>query len=206
MYNRTGLPLPQEVTPAWAGALSALAKHYPFSEVVPRQGAFGIGVLSRHVLHHVEVLDLGHPSYPAILARLHAGERRLALLAAHPPPPVADALFAARNDQLRELAGLIHGIASPKVLVGDLNTSPWSPYFSRLLRQSGLANARDGFGILPTWPSFFRPAMIPIDHCLISPGVGVKHMTTGPDIGSDHLPVIIDLLVERAGPPAAVNV
>ncbi len=195
----------QEVTPAWASALGALSERYPFSEVLPREGAFGIGVLSRRSLYDVEVLDLGHPSYPAVLARLTAGDRTLALLAAHPPPPVADALFTARNEQLREVARLMRGLASPKVLLGDLNTSSWSPYFSDLLKQSGLRNARDGFGILPTWPSFFRPAMIPIDHCLISRGIRVEAVRTGPDIGSDHLPLIIDLLVQRRVRSASVS-
>jgi hypothetical protein len=36
---------------------------------------------------------------------------------------------------------------------------------------------------------------IPIDHCLVSPDIGVLTMRTGRHIGSDHLPIIIDMVM-----------
>jgi endonuclease/exonuclease/phosphatase (EEP) superfamily protein YafD len=196
LEQKPDIAVVEEVTRAWAEALTTLRDRYPYARVIARPGAFGIGILSRRSMTRVEVLDLGHPVHPALLARIPVGARELSVLAAHPPPPTSEAGFSIRNDQLDQLGELAKGLDSPKVMLGDLNASPWSPYFSRLLRQSGLVNARDGFGILPTWPSFFMPAMIPIDHCLVSPDVRVTHMRTGPDIGSDHLPVVIDLRVQ----------
>jgi endonuclease/exonuclease/phosphatase (EEP) superfamily protein YafD len=140
-----------------------------------------------------------------MLARIRAGHRTFSLLAAHPPPPVNGRLFRIRNEQLRELGRLAMALDSPKAILGDLNTSPWSPFFLALLEQSSLNNARDGFGILPTWPTFFVPAMIPLDHCLVSPGTRVRHIRTGPDIGSDHLPLIIDLLVQSGASGVRIN-
>lgn len=186
----------EEVTPAWATALGALDEAFPARHLVAREGAFGIGILSRWPLQDVERLDFGHPAHPALLAHIATRNGRLALLAAHPPPPVSAELFAVRNDQLRQAAALLRRLGARTVLLGDLNTSPWSPFFVRLLQQSGLSSAREGFGLLPTWPSFFPPAMIPIDHCLISRDARVKGVKTGPDIGSDHLPLVIDLLVQ----------
>lgn len=90
-------------------------------------------------------------------------------------------------------------------MVGDLNITMWSPYYKRFARQTGLRNARQGFGILPSWPtketySQISPALslllaIPIDHCLISPEIKVLNIRTGPNVGSDHRPVITDLLI-----------
>jgi endonuclease/exonuclease/phosphatase (EEP) superfamily protein YafD len=37
--------------------------------------------------------------------------------------------------------------------------------------------------------------MIPIDHCLVSPQIRVTGMRTGRAIGSDHLPIIVDMMV-----------
>ena len=185
----------EEVTPAWAGALAGLRERFPARQLVVREGAFGIGILSRWPLHDVELLDFGHPAYPALLARIATGQGRLALLAVHPPPPISDELFAVRNDQLHQAAALLRRLGPRTVLLGDLNTSPWSPFFSKLLQQSGMTSAREGFGLLPTWPSFFPPAMIPIDHCLIGRDARVRRVKTGPHIGSDHLPLVIDLLV-----------
>ncbi len=194
--QRPDVVVVEEVTPAWAEALAALGERFPARTLVAREGAFGIGILSRWPLHDVELLDFGHPAHPALLAHIATGNGRLAVLAAHPPPPVSAELFAVRNDQLHQAAGLLRRLGPRTVLLGDLNTSPWSPFFARLLQQSGLTSVREGFGLLPTWPSYFPPAMIPIDHCLISRDARVKGVKTGTDIGSDHLPLVIDLLVQ----------
>jgi endonuclease/exonuclease/phosphatase (EEP) superfamily protein YafD len=37
------------------------------------------------------------------------------------------------------------------------------------------------------------PAGIQIDHALVSPGVQVRNFRRGPRVGSDHLPVVVDL-------------
>jgi endonuclease/exonuclease/phosphatase (EEP) superfamily protein YafD len=79
--------------------------------------------------------------------------------------------------------------------VGDFNTSLWSPYYAQLIRHTGLVNARQGFGLLPTWPAFLSVPflMIPIDHCLVSPEIRVIRVRTGRTIASDHLPIIVDM-------------
>jgi endonuclease/exonuclease/phosphatase (EEP) superfamily protein YafD len=41
---------------------------------------------------------------------------------------------------------------------------------------------------------------IPIDHCLISPDIKVVNIRTGPNVGSDHRPLITDLIIpEKKG-------
>ncbi|NEO61878.1 MAG: hypothetical protein F6J98_16150 [Moorea sp. SIO4G2] len=104
-----------------------------------------------------------------------------------------------RNQDLeKEIGDYIRQIQKPVVLIGDLNVTMWSPYYKSLIESSGLHDARAGFGILPTL-SQFSPAnpwlAIPVDHCLVSRDVKVIKMRTGPDLGSDHLPVITDILI-----------
>ncbi|NEP32730.1 endonuclease/exonuclease/phosphatase family protein [Moorena sp. SIO3B2] len=107
-----------------------------------------------------------------------------------------------RNQDLEEEIGdYIRQIEKPVVLIGDLNVTMWSPYYKSLIESSGLRDARAGFGILPTL-SKFSPAnpwlAIPVDHCLVSRDVKVIKMRTGPDLGSDHLPVITDIALRAS--------
>jgi endonuclease/exonuclease/phosphatase family metal-dependent hydrolase len=45
----------------------------------------------------------------------------------------------------------------------------------------------------PTWPTRFSPLLIPIDHCLVSATVAVVKRSVGPNIGSGHCPLLVDL-------------
>ena len=70
----------------------------------------------------------------------------------------------------------------------------WSPIFSRVLRLGDLRDSREGFGLQPTWSAGLPLlARIPIDHVLVGAEVTVMGREVGRAIGSDHLPVLIDL-------------
>ena len=48
-------------------------------------------------------------------------------------------------------------------------------------------------GLQPTWPAGNPLLITPIDHFLISKNLTVIHRYTGPDIGSDHYPVTMEI-------------
>ena len=64
-----------------------------------------------------------------------------------------------------------------------------------MVKTGGLRNARSGFGILPTWPTFMPVLYIPIDHCLVTKEIDIIKLRTGRNVGSDHLPLIADLAI-----------
>ncbi|MAW59904.1 MAG: hypothetical protein CMJ94_03590 [Planctomycetes bacterium] len=85
--------------------------------------------------------------------------------------------------------------AGPAVLFADLNTTPWAAGFQSCLA-AGWQSARAGQWPWRTWrdPSF--PLLRwPIDHVLVRGGVGVTAFTVGSDLGSDHLPLWVDLVL-----------
>ncbi len=82
-------------------------------------------------------------------------------------------------------------MGGPAAVAGDLNTTPWSREFRRLLAQSGL----DGPLLRPrTLPARLGWAGLPIDHVLAGGGLRVAAVEPGPDLGSDHRPVVARLV------------
>ena len=183
----------QEISPAWAEQLERLEAQYPYRVVEARDGNFGIALLSRFPLASAATVDSEPLGFPTIVATIDVGGRALQLVATHPMIPLGRRNFDDRNEQLVSVANLLRRTTGPRVLVGDLNTSLWDVNYKYLEAWTGLRNARRGFGVVPTWPTFFPFAMIPIDHILVSDQVGVTDVRTGPGIGSDHLPLIAAL-------------
>ena len=100
-----------------------------------------------------------------------------------------------RNRQFEELARTAFEEESSVMLIGDLNITSWSPVFWELLRKGGLTDSRQGFGIQPTWPVWLPVLLIPIDHILVSEKIVIHSREVGPNIGSDHYPVVVDFSV-----------
>ena len=183
----------QEVSPQWLEALDPLRRIYPYSYAEAREGNFGIALFSRVQLTSVSHIDSPPLGYPTIIATLNVEGAALHLAGTHPMIPVREKFYSARNEQLASIVQLFEGRDGSHVLVGDLNTSMWDFNYRSLEEETGLRNARTGFGIVPTWPTFMPFAMIPIDHVLISDDVSVVEMRSGPRIGSDHLPLIVTI-------------
>ncbi len=190
--------LAMEVDERWLAELVALHEAYPFRVAEPGRGAFGIALYSRVPIESHEIVQSAVAGVPMIRATLVFGSRRLVVLGVHPLPPVRSGTAELRNGQFVEIAALAAPLPNPRLLLGDLNATSWSPHFADLVRDSGLRDARQGFGIQPTWPRFSgiaRLLQIPIDHTLVSSDVEVVGRRVGPDIGSDHRPVEIELRI-----------
>jgi len=183
----------QEVTNAWVAGTHPLTAEYEFHYAQPRDGNFGIAMFSRIPLASVTHVDSPPLAYPTIVAEADIGGRRLTLISTHPTIPLGRQGFMSRNEQLEHVAGLANNAKGSTLLIGDLNASIWSHSYRSLLGETGLHDARRGFGVMPTWPTFMPFAMIPIDHALVSSDVIVLDVRPGRRIGSDHLPLVVTL-------------
>jgi endonuclease/exonuclease/phosphatase (EEP) superfamily protein YafD len=134
---------------------------------------------------------------PVYRATVRLGGRDVRLWLAHPPNPIGDGRERA-NPDLEALGRAVGKERGSRILVGDMNRTEGSPYFADFLRDSGLRDSRLGFGPQPSWPAW-SPYRIPIDHGFVSKDLAVFGRRLGPAIGSDHLPLILD--VTFAEPP-----
>ncbi|MBD1870755.1 endonuclease/exonuclease/phosphatase family protein [Cyanobacteria bacterium FACHB-471] len=194
-----------EVNDTWVAQLQNLKDILPYEFGQANPYNFGIAVYSRFPLANAAIDFFETGRNPSILASLTVEGQSISLVAAHPFPPVRRSFFHTRNLQLDRIGQYVQQIETPIVLLGDLNITMWSPYYKRFVRNTGLQNARRGFGVLPTWPMpgtyavlpnlLHRLLQIPIDHCLVSSDIKVAAIHTGRDVDSDHLPLIADLVI-----------
>ncbi len=182
-----------ENTPNWQAAVELLKREFPEHVEEVRSDSSGIAVFSRLPGSNLKIRYLGQSRVPAVELRAYFGVRPITLIAAHTYPPLGKYMSDERNDQLHELAKwMADAPTRHKILLGDLNVTPFSPWFRRFLESTNLIDAQYELGLLPTWaPGPFPTVLgLPIDHTLISTNLGVTYRSCAARFGSDHCPVI----------------
>jgi endonuclease/exonuclease/phosphatase (EEP) superfamily protein YafD len=192
-----------EVNDSWIDKLNSLSDLLPYSSSQSSPYNLGLVIYSKSKLFDPKVEFFGTRRNASVITNLEVNNQSLFLVATHPLPPAKPSFFHSRNKQLELVSDYIKTLSQPVLLVGDLNLTMWSPYYKKLVNETQLKNAREGFGVLPTWPtpgtyqyipSFLSSLFsIPIDHCLHSRELKVIDTRVGAPIGSDHLPLIVDL-------------
>jgi endonuclease/exonuclease/phosphatase (EEP) superfamily protein YafD len=106
--------------------------------------------------------------------------------------------FADRLSQAERIATAMAPLKRPTLVAGDLN----APEHSVVVRQwldLGLRDAfsAGGFGWGFTHGHSFKPGLsfLRIDHILVSPEIGVREAHVGGRHGSEHRPVVADLVI-----------
>jgi len=175
----------------------ALSTQYPYSSVYPQDdGNFGIALFSRYPISDLEVFSLNVESIRTIAITVTDQENQYRIIATHPLPPIGRRGFRARNEHLDMLAAQMKDLpdGTSQVIVGDLNVTPWSPIYTDFLEATKLRRAQNGFDLTPTWYQWpYFPFGLVLDHCLISKDLKCVSHEVGPDTGSDHRSVTIEL-------------
>jgi endonuclease/exonuclease/phosphatase (EEP) superfamily protein YafD len=183
-----------EVDRRWLDALAPSVAIYAGRLERTRDDNFGVALYTRAPLTGaIDELD-GLPYGAATLA---VGSTTLEVVLVHPVPPVSAGALAAQRRHLDGIAERARASARPIVVMGDYNATPWSRAFQRFVARSGLCDSRAGFGIQASFPAGMALVRIPIDHLLASCSIGIADRRIERDVGSDHLPVLVDLVVPR---------
>jgi endonuclease/exonuclease/phosphatase (EEP) superfamily protein YafD len=185
-----------ELTPAMARHLARELPQYHARVLETRDDAYGVGIFSRVPLRSARVVYLpadGGP--PTAVASVRVAGRPVTVVVTHVHTPFAGSIHVR---QLRALAEARSSLGERVVLCGDFNTPPWSGPLRDLAGDAGLrdlygSHAWSGYS-WPTWSSLLR---VPLDNCFVSTGVAVRDHADGPNIGSDHRPLVVDLGVTK---------
>lgn len=169
----------QEALPRYPGAVSA-PENSVFSIALHARSAFADGGA---------IVDM--PADWSHAARWAQTPDDVRVIALHPTPPVGGVATMER-DAVIAAAARDAAAAPVSLLVGDFNATPWSRVMIGL-KKAGLRRVDCGAPWASTWRSKLPLAGIPIDHAYIGSDVRGATCRVGPDIGSDHYPLIIDL-------------
>ncbi len=181
-----------EVSPGWLADLDAVRSEYPYRYEYPA-AARGLAFWSKLPPTEVEpARPLAPGGNPAFGATLEFAGRPLRFWLMHNVSPFERPDELPQGGEFARLAERVRRDGGPTIVAGDLNSTDGSPFFRRFLRDSGLRDSRIGHGRQASWPtwSYYR---ISIDHAFISADLAVVGRRLGPDIGSDHLPVLLEV-------------
>ncbi len=118
----------------------------------------------------------------------------VSILGVHPLAPTDEERADYRDAQLAFAGQWASGQSGPIVIAGDFNATPWSYPFRRLMASADLVNSQVGFGLQPSFSTRSNILLrVPIDHLVHSPHFEVTDRRLGPDLGSDHFPLLVDL-------------
>ncbi|MEM6799060.1 MAG: endonuclease/exonuclease/phosphatase family protein [Planctomycetota bacterium] len=190
-----------EVDRPWVEAMSELREHYPFFVERVRADNFGVAFYSRLEPDAMRTVEFDASEVPSVVATFRWQSELVTLIGSHPLPPVSAEQARMRNEHLSAMARFATSQPGEVIVVGDLNITPFSPYFRDLLTDGGLRDSGAGGGYQPTWHTRQGWLGLPIDHALHTPGLVAVGRRVGPRVGSDHRAIIADFALIRGESP-----
>lgn len=180
-----------ETNPVWVRKLAPLSAKFPHTTHKTISGNFGFSFHSQHPILSEVAHSIGKLELPLLEATIDTPEGIVTVFGCHPVPPVSDFWASERNLYLSELDRLSSAVEGRSVILGDLNATRWSQQMKPILDRYD--DTQEGHGYSATWMRTNWLVTIPIDHILAQGFSGTLSRKTGPDLGSDHRPVVADL-------------
>ncbi|QOV87754.1 endonuclease/exonuclease/phosphatase family protein [Humisphaera borealis] len=200
----------QEYTPHWHQAVERrLGVDYPYESHIARDDSFGIAIRSRTPFAGPvdDRFRLGNSGVDQQRASIEFDGREYALYHIHLLPPRS---FDYYKDQRIQFADLLDALAAEKksyIVCGDFNFSETTPQHRQFMAAGiGEAHAQSATGRGATWPvngvmRYITPG-IRIDHVYLSSDLWATKCQTGIGRGSDHRPVVVDVVGTAAARPS----
>jgi endonuclease/exonuclease/phosphatase (EEP) superfamily protein YafD len=131
---------------------------------------------------------------PTVVARLRVAGKPVTVVVTHVHTPFAGSIHVR---QLDALAAARSQFGERAVVCGDFNTPPWSGPLRDFASDTRLHDlyGSDAWSAY-SWPTWGYVLRVPIDNCFVSNGVVVTGHHDGPNVGSDHRPLVVDLSVD----------
>lgn len=184
-----------ELNKTWYSELTVLQQLYKHHTTLLRDDYFGVGLFSKHEFRETTFDYLAGINIPSVNSLINIDNQSLRLRGLHLDWPMTESTAKNRNRQLRILSKKLSSDNTPSLAVGDFNLTPWSFYYKAFVANKNIRPCSSGFSLKGTWPGFSKYLGIPIDHCFANSGLSVRSLSIGDPVNSDHLPIIIDIIL-----------
>lgn len=183
-----------EAAPAHSREVARLQKIYPHTYGCAGPGFCSTVILSRQPAEGVWPLSRGDPenrqALSAVTARFSIAGQDVPITAVHLDRPWP---LGAQEEYLGLLSDAVATVGRGGIVAGDFNSAPWTFMMRRLAKAGELHLASGPAG---TWPSGLAPILrLPLDQVYIGPCMTRESVRHGPALGSDHLPVVTDVII-----------
>jgi endonuclease/exonuclease/phosphatase (EEP) superfamily protein YafD len=185
-----------EIDDTWLAALREVLDGWPHRVEQPQDNSYGMVLASRLPLDHTSVSCLLTDGVPSIVTTMTTPEgRQFRLYSIHPEPPVPHRGTEGRDGETALVALKVRDETVPVIVTGDLNDVAWSRTTRRFRRISRLLDPRIGRKVFSTFDARYPLIRWPLDHLFHSPEFRLAGMHRLPACGSDHFPVLFDLVL-----------
>ncbi len=183
-----------EVSHSWLDGLEPIQSEYPYRYDYPSDdNGTGLALwLKGRPLSVDWISPLTEGGIPVLHAVVDFEGKPLHLWLIHFVSPLERPAVLRPGQEFDVLADRVRRESGSALVIGDFNSTDGSPHFSRFLERSGLRDSRLGFGRQGSWPTW-SPYRIAIDHAFLAPDLAVRRRELGPSIGSDHLPMLLEI-------------
>lgn len=173
--------------------IEAAFADYPYQLIEPSRFTMGLALFSRIPFDATTVHRREATRIPIYEVQMQLDGRPFTFVGGHPWPP-QPRWGQLHRDQMADITAVAAQTSGPLIVAGDFNAAPWSFVMRDLANQADVRHARPPFDWTKTWRPlpFFG---LPVDHILLSEDWHVTEYRYSTPGGSDHTPLIIDLVL-----------
>lgn len=186
-----------ETNNAWKENIKNATDEYAYKIEVPLENTYGLLFYSKLPINTYEVNYLISTEIPSIIADIEYNNQLVRLYGLHPTPPVPqeNEKSTERDAEILLIGKAAKDYGKACIVFGDLNDVAWSRTTRLFLKTSQMLDPRRGRGMFNTFHAHHWFLRWPLDHYFLSSQFRLIGMQREPNIGSDHFPISIQVVL-----------
>lgn len=151
-----------------------------------------LALVTRYPIIEAETVNVDIRGGQIINVRLDVEGSPLRVFVVHLPVPIVPSTYATRERGFARLSELLESVNEPVVIMGDFNTTQWSPSLRRFSASNErLVNVVNNGSSAISWcDRFVSLACLRIDHVFVDTQIEILSSEVGLSSGSDHRAII----------------